>query len=51
MKYCCPDFKEALRKENIILVIKENVFRFAGAYRDYHKKLKYCPYCGERIEL
>ena len=50
MIYCCDEFKQALQREDIILVIKRNEYQFPANLNDPNLKVQYCPYCGEKVE-
>jgi len=50
LKYCCQDFKDALKRGDIILVVKRNEYQFTDNLNKPDMRVKYCPYCGEKVE-
>ena len=50
MTHCCPDFKQALQRGDIILVVKRSEFQFPANLNNPDVKVRYCPYCGEKVE-
>ena len=51
MTHCCPEFKEALQRGDIILVVKRSEYQFPANLNNPDVRVKFCPYCGERVNL
>ena len=51
MTTCCPEFKSALQRGDIILVVKRGEYQFPANLNEPDVQVKFCPYCGKRVEI
>ena len=54
IKICCDEINEKVNSGDIKFRVDEiNIMHYDGEYNDYDKvfSIKYCPFCGKKIEV